>query len=284
VSVTVFFVVLLAAALHAMWNALVKSGADKHVSMTGVVLGHVPAGLLVACVAPLPDAAALPWLAAGIALHLGYQLFLVAGYRIGDLTLVYPVARGSAPLIVAAVSVGALGVALTGMQLVAVVLISAGIVSLALVRRADGTQNPRAVAMALGTGAFIAAYSLVDGTGARVAGTALGYWTWSAIGNAVVFAAATAWLRPGLMAGIMRDRRALRLGLVGGTASYAAYGLVIWAFTQAPIALVTALRETSIVFALLIGVIVLRERLDLAKVASTTLTIAGAALLRLART
>jgi drug/metabolite transporter (DMT)-like permease len=251
--------------------------------MTAVVVGHVPLALAVLPFVPLPGAAGLPWLLAGIALHLGYQLFLIAGYRAGDLTQVYPIARGSAPLIVAGVSVGLLGVTLARSELIAIALIAAGILSLALVRRADGSRNPRAVAMALGTGVFIAAYSLVDGIGARQAGTALGYWTWAALGNAVLFGVWTAFARPGLMRRLPRSPGLVRLGLVGGSASFLAYGLVVWAFTLAPIALVTALRETSIVFALLIGVGFLKERLDLAKVASTMLTILGAALLRFAK-
>lgn len=280
---TVFLAVLLAALLHATWNALVKGGLDKHVAMTAVVLGHMPLALLVLPFVPLPALAGLPWLFVGIGLHLGYQLFLIAGYRAGDLTQVYPIARGSAPLIVAAVSVGLLGVTLAPAELTAIALIAAGILSLALVRRADGTRNPRAATMALGTGGFIAAYSLVDGAGARASGTALGYWTWAALGNAVLYCAFIAWTRPGLIRQLPRDRRVMRMGLIGGSASYLAYAIVVWAFTQAPIALVTALRETSIVFALLIGVFFLRERLDLAKVVSTLVTILGAGLLRFAR-
>lgn len=282
-TLTVFLAVLFAALLHAVWNALVKSGADKHASMAAVLIGHVPVGLLALFIAPLPEPSSYGWLAASIALHFGYQLFLIAGYRLGDLTQVYPIARGVAPLIVAFVSVAFLGISLGRLELTAVLLIVAGILSLALVRRADGTRNPRAVAMALGTGCFIAAYSLIDGTGARQAGTALGYWTWSAIGNAVLFCAWTALARPGLLPAAVRNRRIVVTGLIGGAASFIAYGIVIWAFTQAPIALVTALRETSIVFALLIGVWILRERLDLAKVASTMVTIVGAGLMRLAR-
>jgi drug/metabolite transporter (DMT)-like permease len=282
-SATVFLAVLLAALLHATWNALVKGGGDKHASMAVVVIGHLPVALVLLPFVPVPEAAGLRWLFAGIALHLGYQLFLIAGYRAGDLTQVYPIARGSAPLIVAAVSIGLLGVTLARLEVLAIGLIAAGILSLALVRRADGTRNPRAVAMALGTGGFIAAYSLVDGIGAREAGTALGYWTWAVIGNAVLFCVWTAAARPGLLRRLPRDRRLVRTGLIGGTASFVAYGIVIWAFTLAPIALVTALRETSIVFALLIGVGVFGERLDLAKVASTMITIVGAGLLRFAR-
>ena len=280
---TVFLAVLLAAALHATWNALVKGGEDKHASMTAVVIGHAPLALLGIAAAPLPAAGGLSWLAVGIALHLGYQLFLIAGYRAGDLTQVYPIARGSAPLIVAAVSVGLLGVVLSGTEILAIALIAAGIISLALVRRADGARNPRAVAMALGTGCFIASYSLVDGLGARASGTALGYWSWAALGNGVLFCAWTALAKPGHLSRTLRDRRLMLVGMGGGSASYIAYALVVWAFTQAPIALVAALREISIVFALLIGVFVLRERLSLAKLASTMVTIVGAGLLRYVR-
>ncbi len=283
-SPTVFLAVLFAALLHATWNALVKGGGgDKYASMAAVVIGHLPVAFAMLLFVPVPDAAALEWLLAGIALHLGYQLFLIAGYEAGDLTQVYPIARGSAPLIVAAVSVGLLEVTLARAELLAIGLIAAGILSLALVRRFDGTRNPRAAVMALGTGAFIAAYSLVDGIGAREAGTAFGYWTWAAIGNAILFCAWTAATRRDLLRRLPRDPRLVRLGLIGGTASYVAYAVVVWAFTLAPIALVTALRETSIIFALLIGVGIMRERLDLAKLVSTMITIAGAALLRFAR-
>ena len=176
-----------------------------------------------------------------------------------------------------------MGVALGPGELLGIALIAGGIASLALVRRADGARRPRAVALALGTGIFIAAYSLVDGTGARLAGSALGFWTWAALGNAVLFGAFTALRRPGLLARLTTERRLAAAGLAGGTASYVAYAIVVWAFTQAPIALVSALRETSIVFALLIGVGVLRERLDLAKLVSTFAAIAGAIVLRFAR-
>lgn len=282
-STTVFLAVILAAFLHASWNAMVKGGGDKDAAMAAVVLGHLPAALLTLPFVAAPLPAALPWLAGGIALHLGYQLFLIAGYRLGDLTQVYPIARGSAPLIVAAVSVAFLSETLGRSELVAVLMIGVGIISISLVRHTDGSRNPRAVAMALITGCFIAAYSLVDGMGARAAGTAMGYWSWAAIGNAVVFTGWMAARKPAVLRRLPGDKGLIRTGLLGGTASYLAYALVIWAFTQAPIALVTALRETSIIFALLIGVFVLRERLNLAKVISTAVTISGAILLRVSR-
>ena len=135
--------------------------------------------------------------------------------------------------------------------------------------------------LALTTGCFIASYSLIDGLGAREAGTALGYYGWLTIGNALAFGAITAVVRPSALKWV--PPQALRLTLIGGGASYAAYALVVWSFTQAPIALVTALRETSIVFALLIGVFVLREKLSLAKVVSTMIVLAGVLMTRLGR-
>lgn len=216
-------------------------------------------------------------------MHLGYQLALVEGYRVGDLTHVYPIARGTAPLIVAGISVGIFSASLNSMELIGVLLISAGILSLTLVRHSYGHRNRRAAVFALITGCFIAAYSLVDGFGARAAGTALGYWTWAVVGNSVLLGGWTAFRKPHLGPTLLNNRRLIISGLIGGTASYVAYGIVVWAFVQAPIALVTALRETSIIFALLIGVVFLREKIDLLKVAATMATIFGAVIIRISR-
>lgn len=280
-STTVFLAVLAAALLHAVWNALVKAAPDKHLGMTAVVVGHLPAAALAVAALPWPAPESWPWLGFGILLHVGYQLFLLGAYRIGDLTQVYPIARGSAPLVVAFVSVAFLGVTLVPLELAAILVITCGIMSLALVRRQDGLRNGPAALLALGTGGFIAAYSLVDGTGARLSGSPVAYFAVNCFGNAAIFLTLMAVIRPGVISAL--PRAGLRTVLGGGTASFVAYALVVWAFTQAPIALVSALRETSIVFALLIGVLLMGERLDLAKVASTTLTLLGAALLRVAR-
>ncbi|MDF1871150.1 hypothetical protein [Vannielia sp.] len=279
-SGTVFAVVILAALLHAVWNALVKGGADKGAAMGAVVLGQGLSGGLLLPVTTMPDLACWPWLLAGVALHLGYQLFLMQAYRFGDLTQVYPIARGVSPLIVGLVSVAFLGASFTLIELQGLALICVGIASISLVRRGDGAFQGKAAGLAVVTGMFIAAYSLVDGQGARIAGTSLGFYGPLAVLNAVGFAAIAGVARPGLM------RRAIALPgpiILGGGASFAAYALVVWAFTQAPIALVTALRETSIIFALLIGVIAMGERLSLGKVLSTAMTLAGAMLLRLSR-
>jgi drug/metabolite transporter (DMT)-like permease len=281
VSLTVFFIVIFAALLHASWNALVKSSNDKTLSMAGIVLGHLPLAVPAVLIVPLPDPASIPYLIVGIFLHLGYQLFLLMSYRIGDLTQVYPLARGSAPLLVALVSVTFLGIQLSALELTAIAIIGIGILSLTITRGADGLRNPGAALYALITGCFIASYSLVDGLGARLAGTPLGYYSWLAIGNAILTSIFLAIKAPHVFRALPNDGR--MAFWIGGSASFIAYALVTWAFTQSPIALVTALRETSIVMALLIGVIFLKEPLNLAKLASTMITLVGAILLRFSK-
>jgi drug/metabolite transporter (DMT)-like permease len=280
-SLPVMIIVLFAALLHASWNFLVKRNDDKHLSMSAVVLGHTPFALIALLFAPLPNPESIPYILGGAGLHVGYQLFLLASYRIGDLSQVYPLARGSAPLIVAGVSVTLLGLHLSWLELAAVTTIGTGIMSLALVRRSDGLRNGRAALLAIITGGFIASYSLVDGLGAREAGTALGFYGWLSTVNAVVFATIMRIVQPGIVTRVVCQD--WRLALRGGGASFVAYAMVTWAFTVAPIPLVTALRETSIVFALLLGVFVLKERLDLMKVLATLCTVLGIGLLRVNR-
>jgi drug/metabolite transporter (DMT)-like permease len=280
-SPTIMSIVLLAALLHASWNFLVKRTADKHLSMSAMALGHAPFAAAALLFAPTPRPQSLPYLFAGALLHTGYQLFLLNSYRIGDLSQVYPLARGVAPLIVAGVSYAFLGIDLSRAELAAILMIGTGIMSLAMVRRSDGLRNGRAASLAIVTGGFIAAYSLVDGLGARQAGTALGFYGGLSLVNAVIFAAVMRIHRPGLIGDLIHRR--WRLALACGGASFAAYAMVIWAFTMAPIALVTALRETSIIFALLLGVFVLKERLDLIKMLATMLTLLGVGMLRINR-
>ncbi len=277
----VLLIVLFAAALHATWNGLVKGAPDKVISMTAVVLGHVPFALLALPFMPLPDAASFPYIVGGAALHVGYQLFLLWAYRHGDLTQVYPIARGTAPLIVAACSVLIFRETLSTLQLVGITTIGCGIMSLVLVRGSQGLHNPRGAALALITGCFVAGYSMVDGYGARAAGTPVGFYAWETILNAATFALIIATTSPGTLRATIRSHK--KMIAVGGGASFVAYALVVWAFTQAPIAVVTALRETSIVFALLIGVFFLKERLSLLKLVSAMLTMLGALMLRFSK-
>jgi len=280
-DIIVFCVVLIAAALHAIWNALVKGGSDKHLSMVAVALGRMPIAIALLPFIPLPKYESLPYIFTGIALHVGYQLFLLASYRVGDLTQVYPIARGVAPILVAIILFLFLGTQLKPIELTAVVTIGLGIMSLSLVRQKDGLRNPKAAVLALITGCFIASYSINDGLGARLAGTALGYYVWVTIGNAVIFTTFIWLKKPAVIRNI--PSHAKQLFLFGGSASFIAYALIIWSFTQAPIAIVTAVRETSIIFAILIGVFFLKEKLDLAKLCSTFVTFFGIALLKFSK-
>ena len=278
-SVTVFVVVLFAAFLHALWNSMVKGDGDKQLAIAAVVFGHVPIALVLIPFVDFPAPASWPYIVSGGLLHVGYQVFLARAYRAGDLSQVYPIARGSAPLMVTIVSVSFLGVALTSLQLLAIVIIAVGIMSICMVRGEDAKINYHGAGLALITGMFIASYSLVDGLGARLAGTAVGYYSWLTVINSLVFLVVVLVDRPRIFQDIAA--RAKTVFIVGGIASFAAYALVIWAFTQAPIALVTALRETSIVFALLISTYHLKERFGWGKLTAVILTFCGVVLLRI---
>jgi drug/metabolite transporter (DMT)-like permease len=277
----VFLIVLLAAVIHAAWNAAAKGSGDKLRFMTGLVLGHAPFAAAALLVAPLPSWDCWPYVVGGGLLHLGYQLFLQLSYRHGDLTHVYPLARGTAPLLTAALSVLWLGEQLSAPAWAGISIIAIGLMSLVCVRRSDGLWDARSAVSALITGCFTAGYSLADGMGARVGGTALGFYAILSLLNAAAMAGLMHWWRPGMVQDVVRQ--SWRPALFAGGASFTAFALVVWGFTQAPIALVAALRETSVIFALLIGVLVLNERLNLLKVFAATVTTSGALLVKLSR-
>lgn len=279
-TTTIFFAVLFAAALHASWNALVKGGGDKVVAMNAVVVGQGAAGLIALAFAPLPGWEALHLMTISVVLHIGYQLFLLQGYKLGDLSQVYPIARGVAPLIVTVTLVGFLDESLSRIELTAVGLIILGVMSMSLARQSDGLRNARAAVFAGGTGCFIAAYSLVDGYGGRMSDSAVGFYAIVAIANGVLFPVLT---RAGMGTRLGATMRAWRTILIGGGASFIAYAIVVYAFTQSSIALVTALRETSIIFAMLIGVLALGERMSIVKALSAMTALGGAVLLRLSK-
>ena len=269
-------VVLLAALLHAGWNAVVKGGGDRFALMVILwgVAGAVSLAILPFLAPPAP--ASWPYIAASVLLHIGYALFLAFAYDHGDFSQVYPIARGSAPLIVTVVSIGFLGAQLAPLAVIAVLLIICGIVSLA--RGKDAIQL-RPLAYALGTGLFIAAYTLVDGTGARLAGSAHGYTAWMFALFGITFVA----LFGGKKAMTIRTspRRFWLAGIGGGLMSLAAYWVVIWAMTVGPIAMVAALRETSVLFAAVIGAVVFGERLGRRRIIAAAIVLFGVVLLRI---
>lgn len=272
--------VLFSALLHAGWNAVVKIRGERLVAMAMISAGAGLTALACLPFAPLPAPASWPWLAFSIALQTGYKLFLLAAYRHGDLGQVYPIARGTAPLLVALVTLVFLDEPLGPAELGAVLVIASGVVALALRGGGSLRRDPRPVLYALGTAVFIASYTLVDGTGARIAGSPHGYALWLFVLDVVPIALIALW-RHGA-GGLDQARRNLAAGLAGGVMALGSYWLVIWALTLGPMAPVAALRETGVVFAMFLGTAFLKERLGAWRLASVVVVAAGVVLLRLA--
>ena len=251
------FLVLLAAVAHAGWNALVKASGERGATFSVIVITCGLIGLAGVLVLPLPDAAAWPYLILSMVVHYFYYGFLLLSYRVGDLSHVYPLARGAAPLMVALGALVFAGEMLGGVAVAGLLLASAGIMSLAFERGLPRGADTKPVLFALGTGICIAGYTVVDGLGVRAAGTPLSYIFWL---NVVEGVPLTLWLLArgrNSFAGL--TARSWRIGIVGGVLSALAYGLVIYAMSRGGMAHVSALRETSTIFAALIGILILRE-------------------------
>ena len=278
-ELSVFLAVLAAAFMHASWNLLVKLKLDRFMSLflLQTLMGLM--GIAMLFVFAWPTRESLPYALVSGVLHTGYNIFLARSYRDGDLSLVYPIARGTAPLItllatwlvaseqIDAVTAIAIGVLVTGIWLMA-----AG-KSKAL--KLDKTS----LFFALGTSCFIAAYTVVDGLGGRLSGAASGYTAVVFILDAIFLFAAGLYMRgPGILRSVAPYWKS---GIVGSTLSAGAYWIVIWAMTQAPIAAVAALRETSILFVILMSAKFLKEHISWSRVAGGVLVVIGAIALRL---
>jgi drug/metabolite transporter (DMT)-like permease len=277
----VFAMVLGAAVLHAAWNALVKVNADRLVMIAIMMMSQVGVAMLVVPFVAFPTSESWPYICTSTVLNTVYCIFLINAYRYGDLSHVYPISRGSAPLIVAALSVAVVGETLNRQAGLSVVVIALGIMSLTLTRGAGGFTEPKAMLYAVGTGALIAGYTVVDGLGARLAESAHSYTFWVHLFNGIPIALLALYLRRGRVS--VSVRKSWKVGVLGGIVSLLAYWIVIWAMTQAPLALVSAVRETSMMFAVLLGVFVLKERLDLARLASTGMTLIGTVTLKMSK-
>ena len=276
----VFLAVLFAAACHAGWNALIKVGLDPLSTTTLISLG---AGLVALALVPLvgvPAWAAWPWLIASVIVHLCYFASLIESYRTGDLGQVYPIARGSAPLMTAAATTVFIGEKLSLIGWTGILSLVAGVLLLsARGGRELAEVDRRAIGFALFTALTICAYSVVDGIGARLSANPNAYSVWLFIGIAVVM----------LPYAIYRDgpdvipamRRFWRRGFAGGALQLLSYGIAIWAMTAAPIAIVATLRETSVLFGAVIAVVVLKEPLRAARIVAACLIVCGLILIRL---
>lgn len=277
---TVFAAVLFAAACHAGWNAAIKTGLDP---LTSTVLITTGAGLVSLALLPfagLPPAVAWPWVIASVVIHLFYFIGLSEAYRTGDLGQVYPLARGSAPLMTAGVTASLLGERIGAAGWSGIVILASGVLLLSL--RGGRLMEPpdrRAVGFALFTALTICLYSVVDGIGGRAAGNPHAYTLAMFIGNALAMIVYFLIRRgPSAIAPMLKT---WPVGVVGGSLQLLSYGIVIWAMTLAPIALVAALRETSVLFGALIAVLFLKEPLRPARISAALMIVCGLVLIRM---
>jgi drug/metabolite transporter (DMT)-like permease len=273
VTAAVLALVLFASIMHAAWNALVKASDDRLAAGSLVmVAGAIVFGLPLILVVPFPDENAWAYLIASIAIHLAYIAFLARAYREGDLGQVYPLARGSGPLFLALGTL-AVGGEVGWQQLAGILVISAGVISLARRPASYVSDGGRPVLHALATGLMIAAYSYVDGMGTRATTEPLSYIGWSFFLHGLAFTALLALTRRAtIVATLKRDRgRVLATGIL----ACGAYGIVLWAMTLAPIASVAALRETSVVVAVLIGSLLMHEPFGWRRAAAAAVVASG---------
>jgi drug/metabolite transporter (DMT)-like permease len=276
----VFAAVLFAAACHAGWNAAIKSGSDTLSTTALIAIGAGIVGVALLPFVGVPLAAAWSWVAASIIIHLFYFIGLSEGYRVGDLGQVYPLARGTAPLMTATLSVPLVGEALGPLGWGGIFALASGVLLLsARGGHALARFDARVTGFALFTAITICAYSFVDGIGARLAGSAGAYTACLFIGNGVVLAAyAVARLR-GKVFVAMAPYWAT--GLAGGGLQFVSYGIAIWAMTVAPIAIVAALRETSVLFGAVLAVVFLKEPLRAIRIAAAVMVMSGLLMIRL---
>ena len=272
--------VLLAAVLHASWNALLKDGRDRLVM---VVLLDLTAMVLSALLLPLarsPASASWGLLGLSVLLHTGYKVLLMRSYQVGDLNQVYPLARGTAPLLVAVVAGLFLGERLGPWQLAGLVGVCGGLVLLLETGRTGPRGRPM-IGFALATGVSIAAYTVADGLGVRRSGTDVGYVAWLFLLGGLPIPLYTLATQRRRLAARVRSR--LGVGVAAGALSLTAYGLVIWAQRRGALAVVAALRETSVLVAALIGTLVFSERFGRRRVLAASCISAGIVLLNLPR-
>jgi drug/metabolite transporter (DMT)-like permease len=274
--------VLGAAALHALWNSLVKSASDKFLSSAVVALWCGVAAVVAALVLPRPAAVAFPFIVASAIIHIVYFMLVGQLYRSADLSAAYPIMRGLAPLIAAVIALATLGEAPGPIASLGGAALVAGVVAMGASGFAHGRINRPTILVAVANSAVIAIYSVIDGQGARLSGAgsafAFAYNSWADALTALSYLPIILFLRGrAVVATFAQD---WRRGLIGGLAAFFGYAIVVWAMTRAPIAAVAALRETSVVFAAIIGVAVLGEPFHAQRAIGVLVILAGVILLR----
>jgi drug/metabolite transporter (DMT)-like permease len=276
----VFAAVLFAAVCHAGWNALIKVGLDPLSTTTLVAVGAAAVSLVCLPLAGTTASEAWPWLGASAIIHLLYFAASIESYRGGDLSQVYPIARGSAPLMTAIVSAAFVGEHLSPLGWSGIVTLAAGVLLLSA-RGGSGIVelDRRAVGYALLTALTICAYSVTDGIGVRLSQNPPAYVLWLFVANALTLMPYALWRTGNKVTAAIR--RFWRRGLAGGALQALSYGIVLWAMTLAPIAIVASLRETSVLFGSVIAIIALKEPFVALRVVAAILIVCGLALIRL---
>ena len=268
----VFFLVLFATVMHAVWNGMVKNHPDKAVALAAIVLGHIPLAVAAIIILPAPTIDCIPYINASSIVHQGYQWYLLSSYQVGDLTKVYPIARGFGPLVATIISILVLGLVLKSLVILSILLICIGIMILGLFDREN--KDFKVLKLSLTTGFFIGLYSLIDGYGARVSLSPIVYMSWAFLLSAAIFPIVLKLKnRKNIFQNIFSEGK--KIFWIGGTISYIIYVIVVWAFTKAPIPMVGALRETSILFSILIGYFFLKEKITTTKIISIFLIVIG---------
>jgi drug/metabolite transporter (DMT)-like permease len=279
-SIQVMLLVLLGAFLHASWNAVVKSSRDKFLDIVLVSGGSALLSAFILPFLPMPAPASWPYVATSVVIHVRYFALVAAAYHVGDMSFAYPLMRGTAPLLVTVASGPLIGEYLSLGAWSGVLLISAGVMGMTFAHRSPGGSGTLAALPALANALVIAAYTVVDGAGVRLSGHAAAYTMWVFLGTALPLIAWAGLRRRDDLGAHFRSR--WHFGLIGGACTLGAYVLALWAMTQAPVALVAALRETSILFGTALSALVLKERFGWTRHAAAAAVVSGAVILKLA--
>jgi drug/metabolite transporter (DMT)-like permease len=275
-SLTVTFAVIAAAVTHAAWNAIAHGIKDQTLAFGLIGVGGIAVGIPLVIVAAMPRADCWPYLLASVAIHVFYNLLLMQCYRLGEFSQVYPLARGTSPLVVTILAAIFIHEHLALPQIAGVLVVSVGLATLVLAGRRPGRA---AFLAAVGTGLTIAAYTTVDGVGVRLSASPVGYIGWLMVLESLCVPMFAVVRRRDVL--LKQPKRILLAGLAAGALSVLAYGLVLWAQTRGALAPIAALRETSVIFGAIIGTLVFREPFGRTRIAATVLVAAGIILMNL---
>jgi drug/metabolite transporter (DMT)-like permease len=273
-SLTVTLAVLAAAVTHAVWNAIAHGIKDQTLAFALIGVGGIAIGIPLVIVAAMPRSDCWPYLLGSVVIHIFYNLLLMRCYRLGEFSQVYPLARGTSPLVVTILAAIFIHEHLTPAQIAGVLVVSAGLATLVLAGRRPGRA---AFLAAVGTGLTIAAYTTVDGVGVRLSGSPVGYIGWLMVLESLCVPMFAVVRRRDVL--LKQPKRILLAGLAAGALSVLAYGLVLWAQTRGALAPIAALRETSVIFGAIIGTLIFREPFGRTRIAATVLVAAGIILL-----